>query len=616
MQKNPEILVVDDDVGLASNLKDILGAESYDVTVAHSGKAALSLDPKNSFDLAIIDVKLPDIPGAELIQKLIERFPKGGEYIIITGYASLDTAIEVVGKRHVVAYLTKPLDMDNLLALIRQVVERRRAEKALQESEERYRAVVNLGAEVGEAMVMLQDTDSITGLHVFVSDEWSRITGYSKKELLSMSMFDLVHPGYRDAALGRYKIRSGGGNLPGLYEVVIIKKGGTEIPVEVTGAYTTYKEKPAAVVFIRDITDRKRTQAQIEQAAKEWRTTFDSITDMISIHDRNFRLTRVNKAFADTFKMKPKQIVGQCCYEMIHKTKPVPDCPFERTIEDGKPHHAEFFESSLGMYLEVSTSPILDEKGKVVACVHVARDISERVKMEEQLIITDRLASIGELASGIAHELNNPLTSVIGFSDLLMKKDIPAEIKDDLELIHREANRTAQVVKNLLIFARKHPAEKHPVDINKAIQAVLELRAYEQKVQNINVRTQFAPSLPEMVADGFQLQQVFLNIVINAEHFMSEAHGGGTLTITTEHVDNIVRASFIDDGPGIAPDSMGHIFDPFYTTKVVGKGTGLGLSVCHGIITEHGGKIYAQSKFGNGATIVVELPLQASIKVE
>jgi signal transduction histidine kinase len=266
------------------------------------------------------------------------------------------------------------------------------------------------------------------------------------------------------------------------------------------------------------------------------------------------------------------------------------------------------------MYLEVSTSPIRDEKGKVVACVHITRDISERVKMEEQLIITDRLASIGELASGIAHELNNPLTSVIGFSDLLMKKDIPAEIKDDLELIHREANRTAQVVKNLLIFARRHPVEKHPVDINKTIQAVLELRAYGQKVQNIKVRTPFALSLPEIVADGFQLQQVFLNIVINAEHFMSEAHGGGTLTITTEHVDNIVRASFIDDGPGIPPDSMGHIFDPFYTTKKVGKGTGLGLSVCHGIITGHGGKIYAKSKFGNGATIVVELPLQAPIK--
>jgi len=494
MQHKSEILIVDDDVGLASNLKDILGAESYDVTVAHSGKAALSLDPENSFDLAIVDIKLPDVLGSELIQKLIERFPKGGEYIIITGYASLDTAIEVVGKRHVVAYLTKPLDMDNLLALIRQVVERRRAEEALQESEERYSAVVNLGAEVGEAMVMLQDTDSITGLHVFVSDEWSRMTGYSKEELFGMSMLDLVHPGYRDTELGRYKIRSRGGNLPGLYEVIIIKKGGTEIPVEVTGAYTTYKGKPAAVVFIRDITDRKR--------------------------------------------------------------------------------------------------------------------------MEEQLVITDRLASIGELASGIAHELNNPLTSVIGFSDLLMKKDIPAEIKGDLKLIHREANRTAQVVKNLLMFARRHPAERHSVDINKAIQAVLELRAYEQKVQDIKVRTRFAPSLPEIVADGFQLQQVFLNIVINAEHFMSEAHGGGTLTITTEHADDIVRASFIDDGPGIAPDSMGHIFDPFYTTKEVGKGTGLGLSVCHGIITEHGGKIYAQSEFGNGATIVVELPLQASIKVE
>ena len=157
MQHKSEILIVDDDVGLASNLKDILGAESYDVTVAHSGKAALSLDPENSFDLAIVDIKLPDIQGSELIQKLIERFPKGGEYIIITGYASLDTAIEVVGKRHVVAYLTKPLDMDNLLALIRQVVERRRVEEALRESEERYRAIFT---EARDGIVLI---DSETG---------------------------------------------------------------------------------------------------------------------------------------------------------------------------------------------------------------------------------------------------------------------------------------------------------------------------------------------------------------------------------------------------------------------------------------------------------------------
>ena len=136
---------------------------------------------------------------------------------------------------------------------------------------------------------------------------------------------------------------------------------------------------------------------------------------------------------------------------------------------------------------------------------------------------------------------------------------------------------------------------------------MLDLRAYEQKVNNIEVDTHFAANLPEIIANGSQLQQVFLNIVINAEQSMLEAHGKGILTVTTDQVGDIIRASFADDGLGITQENLGHLFDPFFTTKEVGKGTGLGLSICHGIITEHGGRIYAESELGKGATFVVEL---------
>jgi signal transduction histidine kinase len=248
-------------------------------------------------------------------------------------------------------------------------------------------------------------------------------------------------------------------------------------------------------------------------------------------------------------------------------------------------------------------------KGKP-ANVGYIRDISERKKMEEQLIVTDRLASIGELASGVAHELNNPLTGIIGFSELLLNKDVPADVREDLKIIHREAQRTSQVVRNLLTFARKHDTTKKPVDINTAIKSVLDLRAYEQKVHNIEVVTNFDPSLPEITADIFGLQQVFLNIIINAEHFIIQARGKGRLTITTEHKEDIIRASFADDGPGITEENMRHLFDPFFTTKEVGQGTGLGLSICHGIVTEHGGKIYAESQLNKGTTFIVELPVK------
>lgn len=255
---------------------------------------------------------------------------------------------------------------------------------------------------------------------------------------------------------------------------------------------------------------------------------------------------------------------------------------------------------------------MFNEKGEVAGCVCVARDITERKRMDEQLIMTGRLASIGELASGIAHELNNPLTSVIGFSQLLMERDIPDDMKEDLGLVNSEAQRCAGIVKNLLTFARKHAPVKQPGQINNVIEEVLRLRAYEQKVNNIEVNRRFAPGLPEIMIDQFQMQQAFLNIITNAEYFILVAHNRGALTITTERVSDIIRVSFADDGPGIAKENLGRIFDPFFTTKDVGKGTGLGLSISHGIVAEHNGRIYAESKSGKGTTFIVELPVDNS----
>ena len=164
-------------------------------------------------------------------------------------------------------------------------------------------------------------------------------------------------------------------------------------------------------------------------------------------------------------------------------------------------------------------------------------------------------------------------------------------------------------MKNLLTFARKHAPVKQLCQINSIIEDVLRLRAYEQRVNNIEIINHMATNLPGIMIDHFQMQQVFLNIIVNAEFAMLEAHHKGKLTITTEKIDNIVRISFADDGPGISEENMKHIFDPFFTTKEVGKGTGLGLSICHGIITEQGGKIYVKSEKGQGANFVVELPL-------
>ncbi len=372
----------------------------------------------------------------------------------------------------------------------------------------------------------------------------------------------------------------------------------------------TRELKRKAVEMDREIAERKRVEERIKHAAEEWRATFDSITDFISINSRDNKILRVNKAFAEEYGMKPEETIGKHCYEIIYKTKkPCQDCPHKKTLETKKTETLEVYNPEREMYYQISTSPMFDNSGEVMGSVHIIRDITKRRQMEEQLIMTDRLASIGELASGIAHELNNPLTSVIGFSQLLMEEDFPDTAKKDLEIVHNEARRASGIVKNLLMFARKHSPVKQVSQINKIIDDVLKLRSYEQRVNNIEVTTNFAPKLPEIMVDYFQIQQVFLNIIINAESAMLESNKCGKLTITTERKNDHVVASFKDDGPGIDEDNIDRIFHPFFTTKEVGKGTGLGLSICHGIVTEHKGKIYVKSELGRGANFVIELPI-------
>jgi len=197
-----------------------------------------------------------------------------------------------------------------------------------------------------------------------------------------------------------------------------------------------------------------------------------------------------------------------------------------------------------------------------------------------------------------------------------MEKETPDDIREDLKLINNEAQRAVKVTRDLLTFARKHAPMKQHNQINSIIEDVLELRAYLQKTNSIEVERQLDPDLPEIMVDYFQIQQVLLNIIINAEYFMTQAHNKGTLTITTKKQNGSVVISIADDGPGILPENLRRIFDPFFTTKEAGSGTGLGLSICHGIVTEHGGQIYVNSQLGKGATIFVELPINRRARIK
>jgi PAS domain S-box-containing protein len=481
-----------------------------------------------------------------------------------------------------------------VIGFVRDITERK-------EAEELYTTLAN-SSPVG--VYLLQD-----GKFVFTNPAFQEATGLTDDDLLGRDAPRIVHPEDRQR-VRKNAIEMVKGERLQPYEFRYITKiGETKWALERT-ASITYQGRRASLANFLDVTESKQAQERIERAAEEWRTTFDSITDFISIHDKDSRIVRVNKALADALKTTPKELIGKVCHEVMHGTKEPPaNCPQRQTLRTGKSATIEMFEPSLGIWIQESTSPIFDEKGEVTGSVHIVRDVSDQKRMEEQLIMTDRLASIGELASGIAHELNNPLTSVIGFSQLLMEGNVPDNIKEDLGTVYSEAQRAAAIVKNLLTFARKHTPVKQLSQVNAVIEDVLRLRAYEQKVNNIEVDKRLATGLPEIMVDNFQMQQAFLNIIVNAEFAMLEAHGKGKLAITTERVNGVIKVTFTDDGPGISKENMKRLFSPFFTTKEVGKGTGLGLSICHGIVSEHGGRIYAESELGQGATFVVELPL-------
>jgi PAS domain S-box-containing protein len=260
--------------------------------------------------------------------------------------------------------------------------------------------------------------------------------------------------------------------------------------------------------------------------------------------------------------------------------------------------------------------PIKDEKGNVIRFDGIITNITEhkqleaeKAELEERAQITSRLASLGQLATGLAHEINNPLTAVVNCSYVLMQKDLPEDVGENLKTIYHGAQRAADIVGRLLAFAGQQEPERSYTDVNKLVEAAIALRAYEMEATNIKVATRLAPDLPRTMADAGQLQQVFLSITLNAEVEMRLAHGGGRLMVKTKRADDGIRISFKDDGPGIAREYLTRIFDPFFTTREVGQGTGLGLTLCHRIVTEHGGRIYARSRPGKGATIIVELPI-------
>jgi signal transduction histidine kinase/BarA-like signal transduction histidine kinase len=265
-----------------------------------------------------------------------------------------------------------------------------------------------------------------------------------------------------------------------------------------------------------------------------------------------------------------------------------------------------------------SDVPAADGSVRIDALV---RDVSERKKLEDQtrdlyhqLLQAEKLAALGQTISGVAHELNNPLATILTWAERLSQRPVDEKTRKGLETILSESERAAKIVRNLLTFARKRQSTRTMVDLNHVVRETLALRAYEQRITNVAIVDALAAGLPQVFADAHQIQQVLLNLIINAEQAMLGANGRGTLVVRSWHdVDReAVILEINDDGPGIADELQPKIFDPFFTTKEVGKGTGLGLTVAYAIVQEHGGRIRLASASGSGASFYVELPISGT----
>jgi len=253
-------------------------------------------------------------------------------------------------------------------------------------------------------------------------------------------------------------------------------------------------------------------------------------------------------------------------------------------------------------------SPMRDEQGIVTSIVVVLTDITDSAILRDKLVHAEKMAAVGQLVSGVAHEVNNPLTAILGFADLLMENsDIPEAARKDLRVILQEAQRTKQIVQNLLSFARQMPPQRSALQLNPILRRTIQLRSYDFNSHGVEVVEHLDEGLPDILGDAHQLQQVFLNILNNAYDAVHEVGRPARIEIMTTKSGDSVEVSFSDNGNGIShPDK---IFDPFFTTKEVGKGTGLGLSICYGIVKEHGGEILCHNNMGGqGATFIVRLP--------
>jgi PAS domain S-box-containing protein len=401
-------------------------------------------------------------------------------------------------------------------------------------------------------------------------------------------------------------------------EVAITRPDGTERLVEVSMArLSALGEVGSLVASLRDVTDERRALAATRAADERYARLVESASDAIFTIDAAGCFTSLNRAMELATGRAREAILGLHCSAVADPRDREGAVEIvEATLRGERVRRELRYRDRMGRLrvASVTTTPIF-EGDAVDGALGVVRDVTGERRLAEQLLQREKMAAMGQLVSSVAHELNNPLTGVLACSELLLAEpalhgtERPAvELRELAETIQREARRAACTVGKLLTFARQHPPQREGTDVNLVLLEALDLRRHALRAQQVDIELTLDYELPLTWADGHQLQQVFLNLITNAEQAMAQTPVERRLSVATRLEHGRLQVTVADTGPGLTPEARERLFEPFFTTKPEGEGTGLGLAVSTGIVREHGGRLTVRSAPGEGATFVVELP--------
>ena len=450
-----------------------------------------------------------------------------------------------------------------------------------------------------------------------VNPALARMLGYeSKEELLSRSFADLLPDEAQRRAL-----REQVDNQPMVQgrEITLMRKDGQ--PLVCLNTAGAVRDTSGRVVryhgALMDITERREMERRLYQQQEFARRLIDSFPDLIFVANTAGHYTFVSPRVKDILGYEIEETQSMELGGRTHmEDRPALLALFAELV-GGRQSFASLesrVRNKQGEWrrLRCHFSPLFNETGKIEGVVVSARDVTELKRLEEQLIQAEKLAAMGQMLAGVAHELNNPLTAILGVTELLRDSEgVQENTKRQLELTHRQARRAARIVQNLLEFSRPAAPQKRPVDVNNLIERTLQLQDHSLRRNNVHVDFQPQSDLPMVIGDANQLIQVFLNLISNAEYAIREVRETGRVQIRIGRIGGHISVTVQDDGVGVSQEALPKLFDPFYTTKRPGGGTGLGLSICMSIVREHGGSIDVETLPAGGSAFTVFLPVAA-----